>query len=197
MTPAGFLRVLLVAVLVAAIPAFGAAPGGTWNLEALMHRLARQTSGAATFVEHKHLAILDAPVESSGELRYRAPDRLEKITREPRFESLVLEGDVLAVEREGRKHTVRLTDYPQAAAFVDSIRATLAGDRAALECTYALDLAGSRDAWTLSLLPRDPKMAELVLRITIAGHGEQLRRIEILQADGDRSVMDIVAMDGR
>lgn len=197
MTRPGFLRLLLVAALVAGAPAIGAPAGETWNVEALMHRLARQTSGAATFVERKHLAILDAPVESSGELRYRAPDRLEKITHKPRFESLVLDGNVLGVEREGRKHVVRLGDYPHVAAFVDSIRATLAGDRAALERTYALDLAGSRDAWTLTLLPRDPKMAEIVLRITIAGGGEQLRRIEILQGDGDRSVMDIVAMDGR
>lgn len=196
MTRAGFLRALLVAALASFTPAFGAS-AGAWNIEALMHLLARQTSGAATFVEHKHLAILDAPVESSGELRYRAPDRLEKITRAPRPESLVLEGDVLTVERDGRKHTVRLGDYPEVAAFIDSIRGTLAGDRAALERTYALDLAGSRDAWTLTLLPRAPKMAEIVLRITIAGRGEQLRRIEILQADGDRSVMDIVAMDGR
>lgn len=196
MTQAGFLRVLFVAVLASVTPAFGAS-AGAWNLDALMHLLARQTSGAATFVEHKHLAILDAPVESSGELRYRAPDRLEKITREPRPETLVLEGDVLTVERNDRRHVVRLGDYPEVAAFIDSIRATLAGDRAALERTYALDLAGRRDAWTLSLLPRDPKMAELVLRITIAGRGDKLRRIEILQADGDRSVMDIVAMDGR
>lgn len=166
-----------------------------WSLEQLMHGLGKQHSGRASFVERKYLAILDAPVESSGELRFRAPDRLEKITVAPRAESLVLDGNTLTVVRGERRHVVQLSDYREIAAFIDSIRATLAGDRGALERTYAPSLAGTPQDWRLTLLPRDPKMAEVVLRITITGSHGQLRGIEILQADGDRSVMDIVATD--
>ena len=36
-------------------------------------------------------------------------------------------------------------------------------------------------------------MAEVIVRINIAGTRGQLREIEIIQADGDRSVMEIVA----
>ncbi len=165
--------------------------GAEWNLGTLMGELAGQRGGEARFTETKHLAILDAPVVSSGVLRFRAPDRLEKITEKPRPESLVLEGDTLTVTREARRHVLKLSDYPQAAAFIDSIRGTLAGDRAALERTYALHLSGGRERWTLSLLPRDPKMAELVLRVAIRGSDATLSEIEILQADGDRSVMTI------
>lgn len=195
MTRAGFFRLLPVAVfavfaLLRGIPADAA---DDWNIARLMSLLGQQNSGRASFVERKHLAVLDAPVESSGELRFRAPDRLEKITVKPRPESLVLEGDTLTVTRGERRHVVRLSDYREVAAFVDSIRATLAGDRAALERTYALSLAGTAERWSLTLLPRDPRMAEVVLRITIAGSRAQLREIEILQADGDRSVMEIVA----
>ena len=185
-------RLLAVAALVAAGVA-GAAPaaGDAWTLDQLMGRLARERSGQATFVERKHLAIVDEPVVSSGELRFRAPDRLEKLTLEPRRESLVLEGDTLTVTRGERRHVLRLADYPQVAAFIDSIRATLAGDRAALERTYALLLSGDAERWSLSLLPRDPKMAEVVLRIDIRGTHAMLAEIEILQADGDRSVMTV------
>lgn len=177
----------LTASLLLPVAAFGA----EWNLVALMHRLAEQRSGEARFSESKHLAILAAPVLSSGVLRFRAPDRLEKITEAPRPESLVLDGDTLTVTREARRQVVRLADYPQAAAFVDSIRSTLTGDHAALERTYALHLSGARARWTLSLLPRDPKLAERVLRITIRGSDATLSEIEVLLADGDRSVMTI------
>lgn len=168
-----------------------AALGADWNLAALMRQLAEQRGGEARFSETRHLDVLDAPVQSSGVLRFRAPDRLEKITERPRPESLVLDGDTLTVTREARRHVLRLADYPQAAAFVDSIRSTLAGDHAALERTYALHLSGARERWTLSLLPRDPKLAELVLRITIHGSDASLAEIVIVQADGDRSVMTI------
>ncbi|CAI10132.1 hypothetical protein ebA7065 [Aromatoleum aromaticum EbN1] len=164
-----------------------------WTIEQLMHTLGQQRSGQAHFVERKYLAILDAPVESSGELRFRAPDRLEKITLEPRRESLVLEGNTLTVVRGERRHIVQLSDYREIAAFIDSIRATLAGDQAALDRIYAASLTGTPQDWTLTLLPREPKMAEVVLRIAINGSHAQLRGIEILQADGDRSVMEIVS----
>lgn len=191
-----FVRLLCtVAATLAALAVFAAplAAAENWTVERLMQSLGTRTSGQASFVERKYLAILDQPVLSSGELRYRAPDRLEKNTVKPRPESLVLEGDTLTVVRGDRRHVVQLSDQREVAAFVGSIRATLAGDRAALERTYALSLGGSENDWTLSLLPRDPKMAEIVLRITITGSRTQLRTIEILQADGDRSVMEIVA----
>jgi outer membrane lipoprotein-sorting protein len=190
---AGFFRVLLVVLLATTALPRAASAAADWNVERLMALLGGQTAGTARFTERKYLAVLEAPVESSGELRYRAPDRLEKITLKPRPESLVLEGNTLTVTRGERRHVVQLSDYREVAAFVDSIRATLAGDRAALEHTYALNLAGTPERWTLTLLPRDARMAEVVLRITIRGSRAQLREIEILQADGDRSVMDIVA----
>jgi outer membrane lipoprotein-sorting protein len=184
----------LLGALALGLAASGPQAAGGWDLAALMALLGSQEAGRAHFVEHKHLAILDRPVESSGELRFRAPDRLEKLTLAPRPESLVLEGDTLTVVRDARRHVLKLSDYPQVAAFIDSIRGTLAGDRAALERVYALELAGSAEGWTLTLLPRDARMAESVVRITIDGARAQLREIEILQADGDRSVMEIRAM---
>jgi hypothetical protein len=50
-------------------------------------------------------------------------------------------------------------------------------------------LEGRAEAWLLSLTPREPKLAALVKRIQIAGARERLKRIEIEEAAGDRSVM--------
>ena len=70
-----------------------------WGVAQLMQTLAQRGPESARFVEKKYLAILDKPVESSGELRYVPPDRLEKRTLKPKPESLVLAGDQLSVER--------------------------------------------------------------------------------------------------
>lgn len=167
-------------------PAFAA-----WDVTQLMQGLAKNKSGRASFVEKKYIALLEAPVESSGELLYTAPDRLEKRTLKPRPESLLIEGGSLTVERGKRRMVLRLQDYPELVAFTESIRGTLAGDMVALRRVYNLDLEGSEERWTLTLRPIETKMLEVVQRVRIGGSHAEVRTIEIEQTDKDRSVMVI------
>ncbi len=162
-----------------------------WDLQQLMDALAQNKSGRATFVETKRIAMLDRPVESSGELLYTAPDRLEKRTLKPRPEAMVIAGGELSVERGGRTLRVQLQSQPQLAAFIESIRGTLAGDRASLERSYKLSLDGSPERWALQLLPIDEKMRTVIKRIRISGTGDQVKTVEISHQDGDSSTMVI------
>ena len=160
-----------------------------WDLQQLMDSLAHNKSGRATFIETKHIALLDKPIVSSGELLYTAPDRLEKRTLKPKSESMTVTGEALFIERGKQKYQLQLQAYPELAAFIDSIRGTLAGDRKALERSYSLSLDGSADSWTLQLLPLNEKMQAVILRIRISGVRDQVSTIDITQADGDRSLM--------
>lgn len=166
-----------------------------FDIGQLMGDLARHKGGKAKFVEKKYLAILDKPVISTGEMTYTAPDRLEKRTLTPKVETLLLDKDILSIERDKQKLSINLANQPEALAFVDSIRGTLSGNRAALEKNYALHLAGNSDKWVLTLLPSDQKIASMVQRITVTGNKNQVRIIEYLQADGDRSVLNIDPID--
>lgn len=181
------IRHVLVALALMLIPAISHAAG--WDIDQLMRGLAQARSGHASFVEKKFIAMLDQPVESSGELFYSAPDHLEKRTLKPKPETMLVDGGTLIIERGRKKHRLQLQDYPELAAFLDSIRGTLAGDRKALERNYRLDLDGSAERWTLQLLPVDEKMQAVVQRIRISGVRDAVRSIEITQADGDSSLM--------
>jgi hypothetical protein len=110
---------------------------------------------------------------------------------------MLLDRDRLTIEREQKKFTLDLGQYPEARAFVESIRSILAGDRRALEKSYLLHVSGGPDAWELVLLPGDEKIASFVVRITVAGRGSQVRSVEYRQADGDRSVMIIEPIEAR
>jgi hypothetical protein len=166
---------------------------GIAELDAVMSLLAMRRHGRVEFIEQQFLAVLDHPIESSGEMRYDAPDHLEKRTLLPRSENLVLAGGVLTVERRGRKHVLDLQRYPQIQPFVESIRATLAGDRSALERVFHVEFAGSVERWSLVLVPADHQLARTVKQVQIDGSRDQLHRIEIRQADGDRSLMTLRA----
>ncbi|OMG56096.1 acyltransferase [Azonexus hydrophilus] len=162
----------------------------------LMAGLARHPGGKAKFVETRFLAVLDKPLKASGEMTYIAPDRLEKRTLLPKPEILILDKDVLTLEREKQKFSINLASQPEALAFVDSIRGTLAGNRLALERNYLLHLVGNEEKWVLTMLPRDQRIASFVLRIVVSGSRGQMRSIEYLQADGDRSLLTIEPLAG-
>ena len=177
------------AFLLAALLLSSAARAG--DLDDLMSLLAMRQHGRVQFVEQQFLKVLSRPLESSGELRYDAPDRLEKKTNEPRQETLLLTGGILTVDRGHTHRTLDLHAYPQVLPFIESIRATLAGDRPALERLFRLEFEGTLARWTLTLLPLDQKTKQTVAQVRIEGARDQLLKVEIRQTDGDRSLMTL------
>jgi len=161
------------------------------DLDGLMSLLAQRKHGHVTFVEEHFLAVLDKPLESSGELLYDAPDRLEKRTLHPKPETLILEHGVITAHRGRRTYVLALRDYPQIVPLIDSIRATLAGDRASLEQIFKVTFDGSLERWTLLLMPADATVARTVKQIRIEGVRDAIHSVEIQQADGDRSLLTI------
>jgi hypothetical protein len=185
-------RLRALAVIASAIVGSGLA--GTCladDLDALMSLLAQRKQGHVTFVEEHFLSVLDRPVESSGELLYEAPDRLEKRTLKPKPATLVLEHGVITAHRGRHTYVLNLSDYPQIVPLIDSIRATLAGDRASLERIFKVRLDGSLAQWKLLLIPSDATVARSIQEIRIEGTRDVIHSVEIHQADGDRSLLTI------
>ena len=73
-----------------AAPAAWAAPLG---VQELFDSLSRAKPARAAFHEKKFVALLDKPLESTGELLFTPPSRMEKRTTAPRVESVVVDGD--------------------------------------------------------------------------------------------------------
>jgi outer membrane lipoprotein-sorting protein len=186
---------MALAVAVAALPAAIAQSESKSkrDLTQLMQDLRQVKTARGRFVERRYLAILNAPLESSGTLVYIAPGRLEKHTLSPRQESLTLDGDTLLVENKetGQRRQVALEEQPVVRAFVESIRATLAGDLQTLSRFYQVSLEGDANRWRLRLRPTEPRMREVASEIRLSGNGTWVGMIEILDAGGDRSVMTI------
>jgi outer membrane lipoprotein-sorting protein len=182
------------ALLVALACACCAASAAALGVQELFDSLAHARPARAAFQERKFVTLLDKPVESSGELVFTPPSRLEKRTTAPRAESVVVDGDLLTLERAGRRQSLKLRENPAIAVLVDSIRSTLAGDLRSLTRTYSAALAGDAAQWRLTLRPLDPSLGTLVDHVEIGGSHEQVRRVEIFQADGDRSVMTLTPL---
>lgn len=169
------------------------APPAAWGIEQLMHGMARVKSATGKFVERKHLAILDSPLEFSGTLAYTAPSRLEKRTLLPEPQTMLLEQDRFTIENpsHNQSRTLDLNRYPLIRALVEGIRSTLAGDLQTLSRFYRIHLEGDSGRWRLSLAPSEPAMLDAVREIRITGSKNRIGTIEVVEAQGDRSVTTI------
>lgn len=203
-------RWLLLAAAIATVHAAEPDPAG---LLAAIGEASRAGERRATFVEIKSSTLLTQPIESSGTLRFRAPDLLEKVTVAPQRERVTIDGDRVSIESIGsngeiRQATLRISRASQLAPLIESLRATLAGDVAALSRHYDIGLLAVRPkpdvpasdaarriaktlegptAWTLQMTPRDSALRASVQSVLLYGVGREIGLVEFVEAAGDRT----------
>ena len=187
---------LRMCVLAMAVSCTGASAQAILVTE-LLAGLAGVERSSATFEETRTVAALTAPIVRRGSLRYVRPDSLEMVVVSPTPERIEIKGEQLTLESRSGTKRVRLSELPAVAAWVESVRATLAGDHDALRRYFDVRASGSMAAWALELTPLDNELASFVSRIKIDGTQARVTRIEISERAGDRSVMTIAATDGR
>jgi len=168
------------------------AMAGTLDVETLMKHLAASTYNTARFTEHKYLHSLSQPLELSGVLKYEPPDHFVKQTLQPRPETLTIDKGALTIERKGKSRTVQLQDYPTLQGFIECIRDTMTGDLSGLRENYNLQVEGDMRRWQLILLPKDARLLKVIETVLIGGSDDHVETVEIREAKGDRSVMNIV-----
>jgi len=166
----------------------------TWDLAALMHEMAQVPSSRTRFVETRHLAMLTQPIQLKGSLSYERPHRLAKHVESPFDETLTVDGEALSLvnRTKGEQRFLSLREQPALRALVESVRATLAGDRPQLERHYRVEFSGARGAWRLRLVPREAQLRATIESIALSGAGARVQRIEVLESGGDSSVMTIL-----
>ena len=162
-----------------------------FDLAQLMRMLAQVKAGEAAFVETRTVVMLDHTLQSSGRLRFEAPDTFVRETLKPRREKVAVVGNNVTMSLGDRSRTVPLDSVPEAAIIMEAIRGTLTGNRDAIERHFAATVSGTPQRWLLELKPREPRLAELVIAVRVTGRQALVREVAVAMADGDRSVMTI------
>lgn len=171
----------LVLCAMASVAAAQAVDAG-WVLQAL----ARPAPMRTAFVEVRGSALLKAPLRLAGE--YRRPDAatLVREVRSPYRETTTLRAGEAVIARDGKPpRRFALSRVPELAGLQTSFGALLAGDRVGIERTYTVAARGSRERWTLTLVPKDKALAARVRDIVLYGQGAELRCIETRPAKGE------------
>lgn len=168
-----------------------AAPAWALELATVTGLLARHKSGEARFTEERTVSGIEGPLRASGTLSFVAPNRFTRATTEPRAESMAVDGNALILKRGGRMRQMTLDAMPELTALIEAVRGTLTGNASSLERHFRIKVDGSPAQWTLTLVPRDERLATQVRELRITGASGELRVVELWLAGGDRSVMSI------
>lgn len=164
----------------------------TLTLPELMRALSAVNETGGRFTERKYLSILNEPLTLQGRVHYRAPDYVRKEFDDPDSENFEVRGDELTIEfPDGRRRDLSIDEHPVLRAFVESYRATLAGDEDTLKRYFLVELAGSMNAWELRLTPRQAELADYLSAVIMRGRNSTVDSVETLEASGDRSIMTL------
>jgi hypothetical protein len=163
-------------------------------LDAILASLAQHPHGQVRFSEVTRSQLLTHEVHSEGVLRFDAPDRLEKQTLAPAPENLIVEGDIVTIVRGHHHSSIRLSQYPKLSPLLEGIRATLSGDRAALERRFQVTFVPAASGWELRLAPLGGASDSGFARIVLAGHDDALERVTLEQPDGDRTNISLTPL---
>ena len=189
--PLRVLRLSLIAWLLFAPPAFATA--ADWSLAQLMQQFAAIGHRQARFTETRELALLDSSLNSAGTLTFDAPDSLNKTYDPPDGRSYIITGNRLTIRgQDGREKIVLLDNSPQLLAYVDSLRAVLAGNLKRLQSDFETRLSGNAADWLLALTPRTPQQVQ---RIEITGRHTAVLQFTVIEQGGDRIVTRLHAND--
>jgi hypothetical protein len=156
----------------------------------LIRSLARPAPAYIAFKEVRFSALLDQPLIVSGELRYEGPESLDRVVLQPYHEETTIRGESVRVEREGeRPRTFALKRAPELRGLLNAFSALLAGDPAAVERNFLVNVAGNKDAWRLNLTPGDARARGRLSSLTMSGHRDEPVCLSMRSGEGARSIM--------
>lgn len=132
------------------------------------------------------MRVLDKPLVVSGELSWLGGDRLERRVDLPTKETATIADGQVTQQREGRKpRSFSLERAPQLKVLLDSFVALLGGDPSRLADSFDVTVAHAGSQWTLTLKPRDPRVAKQIASIRVDGAGTEARCMRMEEPDGD------------
>lgn len=188
--------VFRVAALLALPLAWGAATAEPWGLETLMHDLAAAGHPPLRYTETRESGYLQVPLISHGTLRVSAGGALVKERQRPPLQRVTIGRERIDLESpDGETRSLQLSEFPGLEGFATGISALFAGDSEALRGRFSTELSGDPQQWRLTLTPVDEHLAAALRHILLNGEAATLRRIHIVEVDGDSTLLELEALE--
>ncbi|WP_460080596.1 outer membrane lipoprotein carrier protein LolA [Pseudomonas sp. H3_H05] len=164
-----------------------------FDLQQLSDQLARPEVIHGQFIQEKHLRALPQPLTSKGRFVLAKNHGLLWLLQTPLQQDYRITAEGIA-RRDGNAWQM----LPNKSAGAEQNRlflAVLQGDSSGLQRDFELSLSGEPQQWKLTLTPRSVLLKQVFNQINIDG-GELVQRIELLETQGDSTVLRMQGATG-
>ena len=164
-----------------------------FDLQQLSDQLARPEVIHGQFIQEKHLRALPQPLTSKGRFVLAKNHGLLWLLQTPLQQDYRITAQGIA-RRDGNAWQM----LPNKSAGAEQNRlflAVLQGDSSGLQRDFELSLSGEPQQWKLTLTPRSVLLKQVFNQINIDG-GELVQRIELLETQGDSTVLRMQGATG-
>lgn len=176
----------------------GAAPE---TFAALLAEFESMTGLEARFEEEKFLAMLAAPLRSSGRLYFWPPSTLLRRVEAPSPQEILVTEDRVRISDGKKVQSIDLAARSEVRPLVESMIWIFTGNRESLERVYEVDyqsaVGGRAASWQVRLIPKQGPLSQLVSELRVAGSGPVADTLELLETSGDRTHTRIFDVDPR
>jgi hypothetical protein len=161
------------------------------ELATLLARVQVTPPAQVAFTEQRQNRLMKEPLVLSGRLAYPGAGRLEKIVEEPFRETLRVDGDEIAIVRDGSERRVSLRNRKTFRVMLGSIEAIMAGGAATLEEHFEARVSGDDERWRIDLQPRSRRLAGQLEAMAVSGVGDRVESIRFTLPDGEWQLLEI------
>jgi hypothetical protein len=152
----------------------------------------------AEYEEEKHLALLALPLKSKGRMLFLPPGYLARLVEAPEKSHVLITPEQVRIDGRDGREIVDLKRSDRVRLFVTALVQVFAGNEPLLRKSFAVDYVvdpKSAAAWTLTLVPKEQVIEQMMKRLTMHGEGLAVTRIEVEDPNGDRTVTRVVKAD--
>lgn len=139
--------------------------------------LQTSTEQQGQFVQEKHLAVLTQPFITKGTYHYQSEVGLIWHTQHPVESLLKITTDGVS-ERQTEGHFKSLTTNSQ---FSELLLALFSGEQQSLQQQFSIQQMDN----TLTLTPKSPKIARIILEISVQIQNSQIHKIVLQEPEGN------------
>lgn len=190
------LIVLFCVVALVPSPAPVAASETPWGLSTFLDHRSKLGEVEATFVQEKQLPEVEAPIVSTGKLKFAPPDFLQMSVETPTSEIFTIDGTRASSQKAGsdrvRSFPVRFA--PPLEAIGIGLRGTLGGNLGLMEEKFTVEFSGEKQDWRMLLTPNNRRMKRRIEKIELRGQDYTLQTFTMNEADGTITKMSITEL---
>ena len=161
--------------------------------------MAEVDSLRARFRQVRHTSLLSKPVESTGTLHFRRPDRLAWTVLEPSRSTFVVAGSRVGVSYPdlGVEQVFDVAENAEIARTVQGMTAWLSGDLETIARDYRIAWESTEEGGLAVLTPRSVPLRALVQQMELHVTGSPLRvsRVRIVEPDRDYVTIELFDVD--